>query len=154
MSQIFVAAGGRQAVADLISSRLGAEVRVVHDSEGAPQLVGSPLHISISHSRNFAAIMLDPEGRCGIDIEEPRTEQLTRVRSKFLTPAELEAGVELLTAWTAKEAVFKAAGTPGLGMSMIDTLSAPGMALLPDGRRFRLQTIVTPQYTLTTALPV
>lgn len=152
MSQIYVTPGGRQAVSALIKTRVGADVRLVHDDDGAPLLVGSPLHISISHSRNFAAIMLDSSSRCGVDIEEARLDQLERVRTKFLTPAELAAGVDLLTAWTAKEAVFKAAGTPGLGLSMIDTISIAGMALLPDGRRFRLQTVVTPEYTLTTAL--
>lgn len=153
MSRIYVTKGGRQAVGALIKTWAGADVRLLHDDDGAPLLAGSPLHISISHSRNYAAIMLDASARCGIDIEEPRLDQLSRVRTKFLTPAELAAGVDLLAAWTAKEAVFKAAGTPGLAMSMIDTLSVEGMALLPDGRRFRLQTVVTPEYTLTAALP-
>ncbi len=153
MSQIFVAPGGREAVAELIRRRFGADVRLVHDADGAPRLVGATEEISISHSRRFAALMVSPAGRCGVDIEEPRLEQLSRVKSKFLTPEELAAEVDLLAAWTAKEAVFKAAGTPGLGMSMIDTLSAPGFALIPDGRRFRLSTVVTSDYTLTSALP-
>lgn len=153
MSRIYVTTGGRQAVGSLIRTQVGTDVRLVHDDDGAPLLIGSALNISISHSRNYAAIMLDASSRCGIDIEEPRLDQLERVRTKFLTPAELAAGVDLLTAWTAKEAVFKAAGTPGLGLSMIDTLSTPGLALLPDGRRFRLQTVTTAEYTLTTALP-
>lgn len=153
MNQIIVATGGRQAVSGIIKKHLGDGVRLVHDSDGAPQLVGTPLHVSISHSRNFAAVMLSPQARCGVDIEEPRLAQLERVRCKFLTPEELSAGVDLLAAWTAKEAVFKAAATPGLGMSMIDTLSEPGIALLPDGRRFRLQSVITDDYTLTSALP-
>lgn len=153
MSQVFIAPGGRQAVNELIRRRFGEEVRPVHDADGAPRLVGADAEISISHSRRFAALMVSFEGRCGVDIEEPRLEQLTRVRAKVLTPAELEAGIDLLAAWTAKEAVFKAAGTPGLGLSMIDTLSEPGFARIPDGRRFRLSTVVTPDYTLTSALP-
>ena len=152
MSQVFISPGGRQAVSELIRRQFGDEVRLVHDADGAPQLIGAEVEISISHSRNFAALMVSTEGRCGVDIEEPRLDQLARVRAKFLTPAELEAGIDLLTAWTAKEAVFKAAGTPGLGLSMIDTLSCPGKALLPDGRRFRLSTAVTTDYTLTSAL--
>lgn len=153
MSKIYVAPGGRRAVSELISRYLGPDVRIVHDDDGSPRLVGSDLNVSVSHSRSFAAVMLSPGCRCGVDIEEPRLDQLARVRSKFLTPAELEAGVDLLEAWTAKEAVFKAAATPGLGLSMIDTLSLPGFALLPDGRRFRLSTVVTADYTLTSALP-
>lgn len=153
MSQIYIASGGRRAVSELIRRRFGEGVRLVHDADGAPRLVGADVEISISHSRQFAALMVSSEGRCGVDIEEPRLEQLARVRTKFMTPAELSSGVDLLTAWTAKEAVFKAAGTPGLGLSMIDTLSEPGFALIPDGRRFRLATVITPDYTLTSALP-
>ena len=153
MSEVIILPGGRRAVAEILRQRFGDSVRLVHDDDGAPQLVGAPLEISISHSRRFAAVMLSPKGPCGVDIEEPRMDQLARVRSKFLTPAEMAAEVNLLTAWTAKEAVFKAARTPGLGLSMIDTVLLPGLALLPDGRRFRLQTLVTPDYTLTTALP-
>ncbi|MBD5360852.1 MAG: 4'-phosphopantetheinyl transferase superfamily protein [Bacteroides sp.] len=153
MSQVFISAGGRQAVSELIRSRFGADVRLIHDADGAPCLIGADEEISISHSRHYAALMVSTEGRCGVDIEEPRIEQLTRVRAKFMTPEELAAPIDLLMAWTAKEAVFKAAGTPGLGLSMIDTLSQPGFALIPDGRRFRLSSTVTPDYTLTTALP-
>lgn len=153
MSEVIIQPGGRRAVGEILRRRFGDSVRLVHNDDGAPQLVGSPLEISISHSRRFAAVMLSPQGPCGVDIEEPRLDQLSRVRSKFLTPGEMAADVDLLTAWTAKEAVFKAARTPGLGLSMIDTLSRPGIAQLPDGRRFRLQTLVTPDYTLTTALP-
>ena len=153
MSEVIIHPGGRSAVGAIISQRLGDAVRLIHDADGAPQLVGAPFEVSISHSRRFAAVMLSTAGPCGVDIEEPRLDQLARVRAKFLTPGEMSANVDLLTAWTAKEAVFKAARTPGLGLSMIDTLSAPGLALLPDGRRFRLQTVATPDYTLTTALP-
>lgn len=153
MSLILIAPGGRQAVSELLRRRFGDGVRLVHDADGSPRLVGADAEISISHSRRYAALMVSTAGRCGVDIEEPRLEQLDRVRTKFLTPDELAAGVDLLSAWTAKEAVFKAAGTPGLGLSMIDTLSRPGFALIPDGRRFRLSTVVTSEYTLTSALP-
>lgn len=153
MTQLEVSPGGRRAVPALIESLCGPGVRVVHDPEGAPQLIGSPLFVSISHSRNYAAVMTSTNCRCGVDIEEPRMEQLERVKEKFMSAAEIAAGVEPLTAWTAKEAVFKAAGTPGLGMSQIDLLAIPGCAVTPDGRRFALHTEETPQYTLTTALP-
>ncbi len=153
MTEVIIRPGGRQAVSGILRERFGDGVRLVHNDDGAPQLVGSQLEISISHSRRYAAVMLSDRGPCGVDIEEPRLDQLTRVRSKFLTPGEMTAGIDLLTAWTAKEAVFKAARTPGLGLSMIDTHSTPGEALLPDGRRFRLQTEITPDYTITTALP-
>ena len=151
---IYVTTGGREAVAQLITKHIGPEARLLHDPDGAPLLAGSDLHISISHSRHFAALMTDPTRRCGVDIEEARPEQLLKVRSKFLTDRELPLWADdLLTAWTIKEAVYKAAGTPGLALGAID-ISRPGVATLPDGRRFALQSVVAPDYTLTSALPM
>lgn len=152
---VYITKGGREAVPALIAEKLGPEVRVVHDPDGAPQLVGSPLSISISHSRRFAAIAVsDGATRIGVDIEEPRIEQMRRVMSKFISEAEAPLWANRLpAAWTCKEAVFKAAGVPTIGLASID-LSTPGEARIPDGRRFRLQTVETDEYTLSTALPL
>lgn len=148
---IYVTPGGRNAVAQLIQRAAGPDARLLHDVHGAPLLAGSNLNISISHSRQFAAVAVSERGRIGVDIEEPRPEQLRRVISKFLAPEELPLwGDRLLAAWTCKEAVFKAAGVPTIGLGSI-ILIEPDMAQVPDGRRFRLQTIETPDYTLSTA---
>lgn len=148
---VYVAPGGRQAVAELIQRAAGPDARVIHDPDGAPLLTGSPLNVSISHSRRYAAVAVSSRGRIGVDIEEPRLEQLRRVISKFLAPEELPMwGERLLAAWTCKEAVFKAAGVATIGLGSI-RLTAPGVATVPDGRRFRLQTVETPDYTLSTA---
>lgn len=154
MLKLIVRPGNRRDVGRIICEELGPDVRVIHETDGSPLLVGSPLRISISHSRHFVAIALHPTLRIGVDIEEPRLEQLRRVISKFLADKELPAwGNRLLAAWTCKEAVFKAAGTPGLGFGRID-LTEPGMATVPDGRRFELHTTETTDYTLTLALPL
>lgn len=151
---IYVGPGGRAAVAAMIREHAGAGVKLLHEPDGSPLLGGSPLHISISHSRRYAAIALHPDCRIGVDIEEPRDEQLNRIAERFLAPAELPLWRgRLLAAWTCKEAVYKAAGTPGLALGTID-LTKPGVASLPDGRRFALHTVETPEYTLTSALPL
>lgn len=148
---VYVTTGGRQAVTQLIERAAGPDARLIHDAHGAPLLAGSDLNISISHSRSFAAVAASTRGRIGIDIEEPRLEQLRRVIGKFLAPEEMPHWSErLLAAWTCKEAVFKAAGVPGIGLGSI-ILVEPDVAIVPDGRRFRLQTIETPDYTLSTA---
>lgn len=148
---VFIAPGGRRAVDQLLLRAAGPGARVIHDPDGAPLLVDSPLNISISHSRNFAALAVDADRRIGVDIEEPRLEQLRRVISKFLSPDELpEWGERLLQAWTCKEAVFKAAGIPTIGLASI-RLTGPSEAVTPDGRRFRLQTVETADYTVSTA---
>lgn len=149
---LIVRPGNRLDVARIVREELGPGVRVLHLPDGSPVLAGSPLHISISHSRHFVALALHPSRRLGVDIEEPRLEQLRRVISKFLTPAELPMwSNRLLEAWTAKEAAFKAAGVQGIGLGSID-LSTPGIAMVPDGRRFALHTSITPDYTLTLAI--
>lgn len=151
--QLIIAPGNRLDVARIIAEHLGPDVRVLHEPDGSPLLAGSPLHVSISHSRHYVAIALHPQWRIGVDIEEPRPEQLRRVISKFLAPEELPAWADrLLAAWTCKEAVFKAAATPALPFGRID-LTEPGVATVPDGRRFALQTTETDAYTLTIALP-
>lgn len=151
---VYIAPGGRDETARLIADKLGPKVRLLHDADGAPRLCGSTLNISISHSRHFAAIALHPSARIGIDIEEPRLGQLRRVITKFLAPHERELWSDrLLEAWTCKEAVFKAAGLRNLPLGAID-LSRPGIAAIPDGCLFALHTVETPDYTLTTALPM
>lgn len=150
---VFISPGNRNDVARLVRENLGENVRVLHEADGSPILVGSPLNVSISHSAHFVALAVHHSVRIGIDIEEPRVEQLRRVISKFLSEKELPLWSDrLLAAWTCKEAVFKAAGVPGLGFGRID-LTEPGIAIIPDGRRFSLQTIETADYTLTTAIP-
>lgn len=95
-------------------------LRVAHTPAGAPVLADDPArHISISHSRTHLAVALSTAGPVGIDIETPRP-QLQRVAPRVLSAAELEAyGAEpdgLLRAWTLKEALYKAALTPGLDL--------------------------------------
>lgn len=152
--KLFVVPGGRSAVAEILSRELPADVRLVHDPDGAPLLTGTDLHISISHSRRFAAVALHPRLRIGVDIEEERPQQLQRVAERFLSPRDLELwSRDLLGAWTIKEAVYKAAGQPGLGLASID-ISRPGVAQLPDGRRFVVETTRTDDYALTLARPM
>lgn len=106
-----------QAVEALLRRAFGERCVLSHDSEGAPFIAGSDVSISISHSRTHAALAVC--GRCpvGVDIETRRP-QLARVAPRVLSPAELEVyGAEpdgLLRTWTLKEALYKAALTPGV----------------------------------------
>ena len=89
-----------------------------HRADGSPVLQGIDAQISISHSRRYAALAIWPGGpRFGIDIEQWRP-TLRRVIPKFLSDdetAEWSADdALLLRAWTLKEALYKAAGIPGV----------------------------------------
>lgn len=99
----------------LVKALLGRDVEIRHAENGAPYLVGEPYRISISHTKGYAAILLNPDGAAGIDIEY-RSDRVVRIRSRFLTQQE-EQNVEkeheaghLLVYWCAKEALFKLIG--------------------------------------------
>lgn len=106
-------------VKTLVSRILGDAVSVDHREDGSPVAVGFEGEISISHSRDYVALATHPRMRIGVDIEQPRV-QLERVRSKFVAEEEAYDSLdELLHAWTAKEAVYKAAGQSGLSLTEI-----------------------------------
>ena len=87
-----------------------------HTADGAPVLVGSPLHISISHSATVAAVAVDPVRVIGIDIEDmARAAQIERVLGRVLSSEEMRVySGHPLEAWTLKEALYKIAGNPGI----------------------------------------
>lgn len=118
----------KEAFGDAVSD----DLKVGHDPNGAPHIEGRPdIHISISHSIDTCVLAVSDEP-IGIDIETAR-QQLRRVAAKFLTPEEHtrysditdeDSGMAfLLKAWTAKEAVFKAALIPDLVLSDISLAS-------------------------------
>lgn len=121
----------------LVRKALGEDVTICHDPDGAPFAMtsgGGRLsgYVSISHSSSNCALAVS-DFPVGIDLEAPR-EQLRRIASRFLTPAERKSMqepysiVRLLEMWTAKEAVFKCASIPSLVISEIETVLPPAPA--------------------------
>jgi len=84
------------------------------DAHGKPYLVNLPYHISLSHSFDYAAVMIGKEP-VGIDIEQVK-EKVERIAHKFMRKEELEFVreknkiSELYVCWCAKEAVYKCYG--------------------------------------------
>lgn len=108
----------RQCESTAVRQILG-QCAVGHKPSGAPYLIDNPLvNISISHCRHLVAVALDQERKVGIDIEEPREQQLERVISHILSDDErhiFDVNTPLrLRAWTLKEAAFKAADLPDI----------------------------------------
>lgn len=102
-----------------------------HFSNGAPFLFGTTARISITHTDHLLAVAslpktpeanlseFNPRTALGIDAERLDRNQVLKVRQKFLSDAELAmvAGDDLeanIMAWTAKEALYKAAMSEGL----------------------------------------
>lgn len=88
-----------------------SEKRVVieYSPYGKPLLNSSTSNISISHSKNFAAVLLSSRFSPGIDIEHISL-RVEKVKHKFLSADELSwcTSIEqLTTCWSAKESVFK-----------------------------------------------
>ncbi len=109
----------QEAVRRLLEALAGQGARLTHDADGMPFIFGSDLHISISHSREFAAVAVDRTATVGIDIESrAREHQLSRVAPRVLSSAELDVYSALhsgyVRAWTIKEALYKVAGDPGI----------------------------------------
>src|ERR1700761_2602799 len=77
------------------------------DAHGKPYLVTIPYHISLSHSFEYAAVMISKSSPVGIDIEQIR-EKVERIADKFMSPSEMELIGDadrvrhLYAAWCAK----------------------------------------------------
>ncbi|MBD1394038.1 4'-phosphopantetheinyl transferase family protein [Mucilaginibacter glaciei] len=85
------------------------------DAHGKPYLVSLPYHISLSHSFDYAAVMISKSGQVGIDIEQIK-EKVERIAHKFMRPEE-QAFIDqqhkidhLYVCWCAKESVYKCYG--------------------------------------------
>lgn len=114
--------------------------RILYEPSGRPYWDGgdgiSRRPISISHTAGWAALMVAPVGlnRCGIDIEHTARDA-SRATRRIASAAELALAEPLyprnppLLVWCAKEAAYKALGTPNLDfrqhISLKNQASAP-----------------------------
>ncbi|MBR3756970.1 MAG: 4'-phosphopantetheinyl transferase superfamily protein [Bacteroidaceae bacterium] len=99
---------------------LGITSPIAYLPSGRPYLEDDERHISISHTRGYAAVALHEDYPIGLDIEQ-RTDKVCRVKDKFLSheeklflPSEKKNVEALLIIWTAKEALFKLVDREGI----------------------------------------
>ncbi len=101
----------------LTNQILSQNVKIEKDHFGKPFIPNSSIHISISHSKNWLAVIVNELEPTGIDIEMIRSNVLN-IQSKFLSNEEiLDANnhiEKLLMYWCAKEALYKLHGTKGI----------------------------------------
>lgn len=117
----------RMAAGALTRMLFGPDAGYSHRHDGSPYVEadGREIYVSVSHADGLLLMAVPPEGlHVGVDMER-WSDRLVRIAHKFLTHSErtrygLIPGL-LLKAWTAKEAVFKAAGISGLVISRIET---------------------------------
>lgn len=99
-----------------LNQLVGREVTVIYDNCGKPYLKDKSFNISISHTKNWIAVMVHPTKKVGIDIETV-SDRVLKVRNKFLSADELkylytdnENTKKMQLAWSAKEAIYKIIG--------------------------------------------
>lgn len=89
------------------------------DANGKPYLPDYPYKISLTHSFDYAGVMLSSEGECGIDLELVK-DKVIRIKEKFLKAEELafidseNEILQLYACWCAKEAIYKLQGNKGV----------------------------------------
>ena len=103
-----------------LKHELGVTSPIAYLPSGRPYLKDDARHISISHTRGYAAIAISETNPIGLDIEQ-RTDKACRVRDKFLSheeklflPFEKKNVEAMLVLWTVKEAMFKLVDREGV----------------------------------------
>ena len=100
----------------LIRKMLGNNAKIFYDEFGKPHLKKSSLHISISHSHQYVAVIIDKKHSTGIDIQKI-TPKILRIKDKFLNRKELaeiesnkDISGQLHLYWGVKESIYKEHG--------------------------------------------
>ncbi len=92
---------------------------IIYNEQGKPALNESDTHISITHSRDMAAVITRKDRPAGIDVERI-TDRIERVKERFLPQEELDRIGDndrlekLYILWGIRECLFKTAGNPHL----------------------------------------
>ncbi|MFD2874503.1 4'-phosphopantetheinyl transferase family protein [Mucilaginibacter ximonensis] len=107
------------------------------DEHGKPYLVSLPYHISLSHSFDYAAVMISRKSPVGIDIEQVK-EKVERIAPRFLSAAELKfidpnkKIDHLYACWCAKEAIYKCYGQKEV--SFMDDIALKPFSFTGEGQ--------------------
>ena len=94
-----------------LKTLLGKNVQLSYFESGKPYLKDIDCQISISHSREWLAVIIHNTAKVGIDIECP-SGKIEQLADRFLGAEELKvlSGKKIQIAWSAKEALYKITG--------------------------------------------
>ncbi|HTN68865.1 MAG TPA: 4'-phosphopantetheinyl transferase superfamily protein [Dysgonamonadaceae bacterium] len=83
---------------------------VKHTPEGQPFLSDNSFQISISHSNDYAVVLLDKHRKVGVDIEN-YSDRILKIEERFMSQGEYinpnKRILHLILHWCAKETLFK-----------------------------------------------
>ncbi len=115
--------GSHRRTIELLSTRimlleiLGEEKNIYYREDGKPYLDDKSYHISISHTKDYAAIFLHNTLSVGIDIET-RSERVRKIANRFISEKEYidptQKSVHQLLHWSTKESLFKLMNEQGV----------------------------------------
>lgn len=101
----------------VVRRMVGNDVRIGYDEWGAPVIVGSPLHIGVSHSRDHVAVIVSDEP-CAVDTES-LSRDFSKVMRRYLSDGERALSPHPdfpAAAWCAKETLYKLYRRGGLDL--------------------------------------
>ena len=102
---------------EIVRRIAGRDAEIGYDEWGAPQIIGSSLHIGVSHSCDHVAVIVS-ECPCTVDIES-LSRNFGKVAARYLTTEERALSSHpdfLAAAWCAKEALYKYYRRGGLNL--------------------------------------
>lgn len=113
------------AVRALLHCIFGCNVGYGHNADGKPCL-DNGFNVSVSHSKNIAAVIVSPHHRVAVDIEYV-SERVERVAGRLLRPDE-HAGtlMEKLLHWCTKETLYKLYSEEHLSLADMRIFSIEG----------------------------
>jgi 4'-phosphopantetheinyl transferase len=103
----------RAGTAFLLNKLFNSDVELDYTSLGKPFIKGRKAHISISHSHDRLAIVVNTAAETGVDIELIR-DKVLKIKNKFLSEKELldvnDNVDKMIIYWACKEALYKIYG--------------------------------------------
>lgn len=155
----------RIAVRVLLKTLLGEEKTISYQSNGKPYFEDRSVNISISHTKDYVAIILSQSPLLGIDIEYT-SDRVKRIRTRFISDMEYidpeNETLHLLLHWSAKETMYKALSREKIDLKNnfhIKKFTPQNQGFFEaqetfteDSLNFRIQYIVTDDYVVTYTL--
>ena len=104
-------AGVHNIAARVLAHHISPSLSIVEkDQNGKPYFQTSKKCLSLSHSYDFAAVLISEKKKCGIDIEKI-SNRVVKIKSKFMRQDEAQfeslGMLGLYLVWCGKEALYK-----------------------------------------------
>lgn len=155
----------RIAVRVLLKTLLKEEKTISYYPNGKPYFEDNSINISISHTKEYVAVILSESQLIGIDIEYI-SDRVKRVRPRFISDSEYidpeNEIIHLLLHWSAKETMYKALSKEKIDLKNNFRISKfipqqkgcfeASETFTENNHHFRIQYIVTDVYVVTYAV--